>query len=226
MSSPVQSSHHRSARAAVLFVSILGVFGCGSSQAAAGAKPGGEAAQTEAPREQPGHSPSPEASPSAAPASAVASSSHDTTPEEAVALIASPTLWPLDEKAARDLLQKLGPVTDEQPAPSELSLKSGPSGAVRRAEVSYVLDEQRHWHFDSAGFFFGGADLKQLHDQLQVLLSKQLGKPEWTENDAADGLTSSGWALREPLKLLFSPSPNGGEPFLMIAISEPQGEEE
>jgi hypothetical protein len=123
-------------------------------------------------------------------------------------------------------LQKLGPVTNEQPEPSELSLKSGPSGSVRRAEVSYVLDEQRHWRFDSAGFFLGDADLKQLHDQLQGLLIKQLGKPEWSENDAADGLSSSGWALREPLKLLFAPSPNGGEPFLMIAISEPQGEEE
>ena len=47
MSSPVQSSHHRSASAAVLCASIFCVLACGSSQAAAGAKAGGEPAQTE-----------------------------------------------------------------------------------------------------------------------------------------------------------------------------------
>jgi hypothetical protein len=226
MSSHVQSTHQRSARAAILCGSILCVLGCASSQAAAGVKArGGPAQAGGAPQEQPGHSSSPEAPPSPAP-SAVVTSSHDTTPEEAVALIARPALWPLDVEAARDLLRKLGPVTDEQPVPSELSLESRPSGAVRRAAVSYVLDEQHHWRFDSAGFFFGDADLQHLHDQLQALLIQQLGKAEWTENDAGDGLSSSGWALREPLELSFGPSPNGGEPFLMIAISEPQGAEE
>jgi hypothetical protein len=227
MSFLVQSSH-RWSPTAILWASIICVLGCGSSQAASGVKARGEPPQSgAAPPEQPGDSSSTQASPSAAPASAVAtSSSRDTTLEEAVALVARPALWPLDMDPARDLLQKFGPVTNEQPAPSELSLESGPSGALRRAEVSYTLDEQRHWHFDSAGFFFGNADLKQLHDQLQALLIQQLGKPEWTENDAAGEVSSSGWALREPPKLLFSPSPNGGEPYLMIAISEPQGEEE
>jgi hypothetical protein len=174
---------------------ILGSLGCGSASATA-------------------RGPAPPAQ---------AAASEGTTAETAIELIADRALWPLDADAARALLQRLGPVTNTQPTPGELSIEAGPSGVVRHAEVSYARDEQERWVFDAAGFLFGGDDLKRLHHQLEVLLIQHLGEPEWTQGAGGEELTSAGWALAEPLTLLFAPSPDA-ENLLMISISEPQGE--
>jgi hypothetical protein len=177
---------------------------------------------------------SPAAAPAAAGTSPVQSASPDgalprvgpeaeVTLEQLIPLVARPGQWPLDIDAAEQLLQPLGPVRREQPVAEALSLRGGPSGVLNRYEVSYSADEEGHWMFDGASFFLGGADLLRLHDAVAGLLTQQLGKADWTEDDAA-GLASAGWALGGAMKLVFSPSPNGGEPLLMISIAEPESE--
>jgi len=143
--------------------------------------------------------------------------------EQLITLIARPGQWPLDVDAAEQLLQPLGPVRREQPVAEALSLLGGPSGVLNRFEVSYSTDEQGRWMFEGASFFLGDADLVRLHEAVKGLLTQQLGKAEWTEDDAGE-LEAVGWDLGGVTKLLFALSPNEGERLLRISIAEPEGE--
>jgi hypothetical protein len=163
--------------------------------------------------------------PSKTPAADPVPPSHDVTPQEALSLIVQRGLWPLDVDAARQRLQRISPVSQNQPDATELSLEGGPSGVVKHFQVTYRRYDQPKWAFDSAGFFFGGEDLRRLHQELEALLVQQLGKPEWTD-DSGEEFSSAGWSIGNDLSLMFTPSPNGGERLLGISISEPQGEAE
>lgn len=205
------SARHRPLSNRHLALLLPLALGCGARQSV-------QAGALE-PVAMPAPSPAAEPEPPAPPSEP---SAPDNTALSVVTLIAKPGLWPLDVESARRVLQGLGPVTREQPAPDTLALVGGPYGALGRFSVAYTLDDQQYWVFGSAGFVLEASDQAQLYHTLEARLVQLLGKPTWRDDESGARLPTSGWDLGEAVTLSLAPSEEAAERSVRIAISEPE----
>jgi len=197
-------------------VSAFWLAACGS--------PAASNAVVASPSSVPKNEPSLRAEPSAEPNPSL-EVNHEKQSVDPVDLVVKRELWPLEPASAEEILQGLGHVRRETPAPDVLSLVGGPTGALARFEVSYSQDADGRWTFNVASFFFGGEpDLPALYQKIETRITERLGKPKWTEKQ--EELPSSGWSLGRDMSLLLTSSPNQGERLVMLSISEPEGEAE
>jgi hypothetical protein len=144
--------------------------------------------------------------------------------QQLVALLTQSKFWPPSLSDLETQLKPLGPLKHERPAERSLQLIGGATGVVQRSDISYASDGHDNWVFESASFFVSSSDLEQTNSDLERLLRKQLGKPNWSRRDSPKTLKSSSWRLTKKLWLILAPSYADQNKLLELTIADTSGD--
>jgi len=201
----------------------------GASSTAVGSQP----AQSEKVSAAGGRAPSPVLD---AGVRATSGSSGNTAPSDVDKLLdvlANKNLYPIPIEGAAQKLKPVAELHRETPPPaSEVTLMVGAGPALRRMQISYVLEANKKFTFSQMDVVLTAASpdaLDSVFRRIESRLRKRLGKPLFVKSgDTA--LPQIGWKMKGDFELWLSEEtstlPGGGAPErqIQLAVAEPAGE--